>query len=96
MRELLDNGLEWLEKETWLPVLGVLPYMDVNIEAEDSLALSSLRFKNPKKEEFSLDVSSIRFPHISNFTDLDPFFDEPDVRVVRLVKSADELGPLTS
>ena len=91
MRELLDDGLEWLEKETGIPVLGVLPYIDVNIEAEDSLALSSLRFKNPKKEEFPIDVAAIRLPHISNFTDLDPFFDEPDVGV-RLVKSPDELG----
>lgn len=48
MRELLDDGIEWVEKETGIPVLGVLPYLDVNIEAEDSLALSSLRFKKPK------------------------------------------------
>ena len=91
MRELLDDGLKWLEKETGIPVLGVLPYIDVNIEAEDSLALSSLRFKNPKKEEFPIDVAAIRLPHISNFTDLDPFFDEPGVGV-RLVESVGELG----
>lgn len=52
MRELLDDGIEWVEKETGIPVLGVLPYLDVNIEAEDSLALSSLRFKKPKRLSF--------------------------------------------
>lgn len=52
MRELLDDGIEWVEKETGIPVLGVLPYIDVNIEAEDSLALSSLRFKKPKRRNF--------------------------------------------
>ncbi|MFY0780920.1 cobyric acid synthase [Peribacillus simplex] len=91
MRELLDDGIEWLEKETGIPVLGVLPYLDVNIEAEDSLALSSLRFKKPKKAEFPIDVAVLRFPRISNFTDVDPFFDEPGVGV-RLVSSVKELG----
>lgn len=91
MRELLDDGIEWVEKETGIPVLGVLPYLDVNIEAEDSLALSSLRFKKPKKSEFPIDVAVLRFPRISNFTDVDPFFDEPGVGV-RLVSSVHELG----
>lgn len=91
MRELLDDGIEWVEKETGIPVLGVLPYLDVNIEAEDSLALSSLRFKKPKKAEFPIDVAVLRFPRISNFTDVDPFFDEPGVGV-RLVSSVNELG----
>ncbi|MGE6612723.1 cobyric acid synthase [Peribacillus sp. NPDC076916] len=91
MRELLDDGIEWVEKETGIPVLGVLPYLDVNIEAEDSLALSSLRFKKPKKAEFPIDVAVLRFPRISNFTDVDPFFDEPGVGV-RLVSSIHELG----
>ncbi|MCK1983360.1 MULTISPECIES: cobyric acid synthase [Peribacillus] len=91
MRELLDDGIEWLEKETGIPVLGVLPYLDVNIEAEDSLALSSLRFKKPKKAEFPIDVAVLRFPRISNFTDVDPFFDEPGVGV-RLVSTVHELG----
>lgn len=91
MRELLDDGIEWVEKETGIPVLGVLPYLDVNIEAEDSLALSSLRFKKPKKAEFPIDVAVLRFPRISNFTDIDPFFDEPGVGV-RLVSTVHELG----
>ncbi|CAH0166505.1 Cobyric acid synthase [Peribacillus sp. Bi96] len=91
MRELLDDGIEWVEKETGIPVLGVLPYLEVNIEAEDSLALSSLRFKKPKTAEFPIDVAVLRFPRISNFTDVDPFFDEPGVGV-RLVGSIHELG----
>lgn len=91
IRELLDDGVEWIEKETGIPVLGVVPYIDVNIEAEDSLALSSLRFKKPKQDEFAIDVAMIRLPRISNFTDVDPLFDEPDVGV-RLVSSAAELA----
>ena len=91
MRELLDDGLAWVERETGIPVLGVIPYVDVNIEAEDSLALSSLRFKKPKQGEFAVDVAMIRLPRISNFTDIDPFFDEPEVGV-RLIGHVNELG----
>lgn len=91
MRELLDDGLNWLEKETGIPVLGVVPYIDVNIEAEDSLALSSLRFKKPNPGEFDIDIAMIRLPRISNFTDVDPLFDEPGVGV-RLVSSLHDLG----
>ncbi len=91
MKELLDDGLTWIEQETGIPVLGVIPYIDVHIEAEDSLALSSLKLKKPKIGEFAVDVAMIRLPHISNFTDIDPFFEEPEVGV-RIVSKVEELG----
>lgn len=90
MKELLDSGIEWLEDYTGIPVLGVIPYFDVQIEAEDSLALSSLRLKKPQRREFAIDVAVIRFPCITNFTDLDPLFEEPDTGV-RFVSSKEEL-----
>src|ERR1700733_3284918 len=35
---LLQPGLDWLERETGKPVLGVLPYLhDLVLEAEDAL-----------------------------------------------------------
>lgn len=79
MKELLESGVQWLEKYSGIPVLGVVPYIDVQIEAEDSLALSSLRLKKPQQQEFDIDVAIIRLPRISNFTDIDPLFDEPGV-----------------
>ena len=91
MQELLDSGIEWLENYTNIPVLGVIPYIDIQIEAEDSLALSSLRLKKPLASEFAIDVAVIRLPHISNFTDLDPLYEEPDVGV-RFVSSIRELN----
>ncbi|GKV65372.1 MULTISPECIES: cobyric acid synthase [unclassified Sporosarcina] len=90
MRELLDSGIDWLEEYTGIQVLGVIPYFDVQIEAEDSMALSSLRLKKPHHQEFAIDVAVIRFPLISNFTDLDPLFEEPDVGV-RFVSSLKDL-----
>ena len=90
MKELLTSGIDWLEDYTGIPVLGVIPYIDVQIEAEDSMALSSLRLKKPLTSEFAIDVAVIRFPRISNFTDLDPLFEEPEVGV-RFVSSLKEL-----
>ncbi|RNB89633.1 cobyric acid synthase [Brevibacillus fluminis] len=90
-RELLDDGVEWLERETGIPVLAVLPYFDVGIDAEDSLALASLRFKRPRSDEFSIDIAILRLPRISNFTDFDPLFDEPEAGV-RYVRHVGELG----
>jgi adenosylcobyric acid synthase len=87
---LLQPGLDWLEERTGIPVLGVLPYIrDIQIEAEDSVVLDSLR--HGKKEKTELDVAVIRYPRISNFTDFDALSCEPDVNV-RYVTSPEELG----
>lgn len=90
MIELLQDGIQWLENYTGIPVIGVIPYLDCQIEAEDSLALDTLKLKKPKKK-CPIDVACIQLPRISNFTDFDPLFEEPDVGV-RLVRDVKELG----
>ncbi|WP_335869904.1 cobyric acid synthase [Bacillus sp. 2205SS5-2] len=87
---LLTPGLSWLEEYTGVPVLGVVPYVaDLNIEAEDSVILDS--YTSTRDSTRELDIAVIRFPFISNFTDIDPFFSEPDCHV-RYVQKAEELG----
>ena len=90
-RSLLEPGLEWLEKETGLPVLGVIPYVDTRVEAEDSLSLAPLRLKKGDGAGETLRIHVIALPRISNFTDLDPLYDEPGVDV-RLVDKASDWG----
>ncbi|GAX89222.1 cobyric acid synthase CobQ [Effusibacillus lacus] len=88
---LLEPGLDWLEKRTGIPVLGVVPYQrDLYIESEDSVVLDKMNLKKPAVAN-ELDVVVIRFPLISNFTDVDPLRFEPDVSL-RFVSSPDELG----
>jgi len=62
---LLRPGLAMLEELTGKPVAGVLPYLDVDIDDEDSL---SERFA-ARKAGGGLDIAVIRLPRISNFTD---------------------------
>lgn len=93
---LLQPGLEWLEAKTGKPVLGVVPYLpELGIEDEDSASLDSKRrpaydIMQPKSAA-DIDVAVVRFPRISNFTDIDPLLLEPDVRV-RFVSHASEWG----
>lgn len=87
---LLQPGLDWLEERTGIPVLGVLPYADdLDIEAEDSVALE--QWKGKAEPDNDLDIAVMALPHISNFTDIDPLVAEPDVRV-RYVRKPEELG----
>ncbi|MCL9969996.1 cobyric acid synthase [Anoxybacillus kestanbolensis] len=86
---LLQPGLRWFEQYTGVKVLGVVPYTHVRIDAEDSVALS--RYATKKDNGKAIDVAVIQYPRISNFTDIDPFFAEPDCSV-RFVSDASLLG----
>lgn len=88
---LLLDGCAQLHDRTGVPTLGVLPWIDdVGVDAEDSLAL---RAPHPTSAPVvdALDVAVVRFPRISNFTDLDPLTIEPGVQV-RFVTGAASLG----
>lgn len=82
-------GLTFLESETGLPLLGVLPFSaEMAVEEEDSVALegaSSQRGSRP------LDIVIVHLPHISNATDFQPLASEPDV-ALRYVRSLDDFG----
>lgn len=85
--EILRPGLSMLEERTHLPVLGVVPYLDVDIDDEDSLApcLGAESVHKP------VDIAVVRFPRISNFTDFAPLENHPALGV-RYVSEAAALG----
>ena len=84
---ILKPGLSKLEELTGVPVVGVMPYSDIDIEDEDSL---TDRFKN-SKENKGIKISVIKLKHISNFTDIDALSIQDDV-TINYVTSADKLG----
>lgn len=67
-KTILDPGVKTLEELSNIPVIGVIPYMDINLEDEDSL---TKRFE--RKCEGLINIAVIKLPHISNFTDFDVF-----------------------
>jgi adenosylcobyric acid synthase len=75
-RSLLQSGIDWLEEYTGIPVLGVIPYLDLQLPAEDSLALLERR---SRLEPAETKISVIRLPRISNFTDFDPLLAESSI-----------------
>ena len=97
---LLGSACADLEQRCGVPTLGVLPWIhDVALDAEDSLGLSGRRPRPSVTAgpagaaglDGGLDVAVLRFPRISNFTDLDALAIEPGV-TVRFVEDAGALG----
>jgi adenosylcobyric acid synthase len=87
-RSLLDSGIQWLQEHTGIPVLGVIPYLEQVFPAEDSLDLLD---RKVYKANADLNISVVRLPRISNFTDFDPLESEPSVSV-RYLSPKQELG----
>ena len=86
-KSILDPGIEMLEQLCSKPVVGVAPYMDIDVEDEDSLS----ERMSDHKEIGQIDLAVIRFPRISNFTDLAPLEALEEVSV-RYVSSPAEFG----
>lgn len=85
--EILRPGLATLEEKTGKPVLGVVPYLQVDVDDEDSLAprLGCTAAHKP------LDAAVVRLPRISNFTDFAPLENHPQIGV-RYVDDPRKLG----
>jgi adenosylcobyric acid synthase len=95
--ELLASGNVMLEQLTGRPLLGVLPWTEgLDLDAEDSLALTRLTAQTGQTPAVPhghdvLRVSVVRFPRISNFTDIDALAAEPGV-LIRLATEPAELA----
>ncbi len=85
-KSILDPGIVMLEEMGGIPVCGVIPYLRLSIEDEDSLAE---RLDNKKAS--LIDLAVIRLPRISNFTDFQVFEQMEEVSV-RYVEGPEELG----
>jgi adenosylcobyric acid synthase len=85
---LLKPAIDFLEKHTGLPLLGVLPYFrDIRIAQEDSVYLDE---REAGADAGGLDIAVIRLPHISNYDDFDPL--EEEGCLVNYVTQRFELG----
>ena len=86
-QSILDPGIARLEEISGIPTVGVVPYMQIDVEDEDSLTERFTR----KDEVALIDIAVIRLPRISNFTDFNVFEQFSGVSL-RYVKKTLELG----
>lgn len=77
-RSILEPGIKWLEEYTGIKVAGVIPWIELDFPAEDSLSLLE---RVSRKTQSELTIGVIRLPRISNFTDFDPLEAESSVTV---------------
>ncbi|QEK13593.1 cobyric acid synthase [Crassaminicella thermophila] len=81
--EILKPGIKMLEELIKIPVLGVVPYYNVQIEDEDSLAE---RFRSQSRRNGQIEVAVLYLPHVSNFTDFNVFETQEDVNLRYIMK----------
>ncbi|MEI8251929.1 MAG: cobyric acid synthase [Synechococcus sp. ELA057] len=87
-RELFEEGRHWLERQSGIPVLGVMPWLDELFPPEDSLDLLE---RQGRKTAADLEIVVLRLPSLSNFSDLDPLEAEPSVQL-RWLRPGEPLG----
>ncbi len=75
---LFDSGIEIIERDFSIPVLGIVPFAPLNIDMEDSL---SIRNYQQNKEKAKIKVALIQWPHISNYNDIDPLIVDQEIFV---------------
>ena len=75
---LFDEGRIWLEKNTGIPVIGVMPWIKEIFPPEDSLDLLE---RKSRKSNADVQISVIKLPSLSNFSDLDPLEAESSVQL---------------
>lgn len=89
---LLQSAHDYLYEHTGKPVLGVIPYIQhLGIPEEDSVSFKDGKLQKPRPQNDHVEIALINIPHISNFTDIEPFLDEPDV-YLHIVNSPEELN----
>lgn len=87
--KLLEPGIEMIEKMIGIPVVGVVPHLDLKIDSEDSLALTQLSADRDTTKD--IDVAIIMLEKMSNFTDFENLSLQSDVSI-RYVKTPQDLG----
>ncbi len=89
---LLESAHRYVQSHTGRDVLGVVPYLhDLGIPEEDSVSFKAGLFNAVRPGCPHVEIVLISLPHISNFTDIEPFVAEPDV-YLRVVSQLRDLG----
>jgi adenosylcobyric acid synthase len=78
-RSLFDEGIEIIQNRFGLKVLGVVGYRPFNLGFEDAQSLSNYVQKTHKTR---IKAGVITYPHLSNYTDLEPLIADDEVSLL--------------
>lgn len=89
---LFEDAVEFTEKRTGIKVVGVMPWLaGVVIEGEDIMSLNWSRGGSAEAGA-RLRIGAVKFPRVSNHTDIEAFRFEPDVDIIELSHPAQTAG----
>lgn len=86
--EILKPGLKMIEDLTGIPVVGVVPWTDADIEDEDSVS----QRLNATSGRGEITVAVVRLKHISNFTDFQALALHPGITLKYAQRPQDLAG----
>ena len=75
---LCDEGVTIIEERFGIPVLGVLPYGELNLGFEDSQSLMNYV---QNKTDTKISVGVIAYPTMSNYNDIEPLIHDDELSV---------------
>ncbi len=88
-RALLDDALQWVEREAGKPVAGVIPWLALDLPEEDAPYRHAARGTD---DGDVFHVAVIAYPRMSNHDDVDPLAAEAGVNL-RFVREPERLQP---
>lgn len=88
-KSILDPGIKMLEEKGEIPVVGVLPYMNISVDDEDSLSPRLNQSTLENEEQSFIRIAVVKLPHISNFTDFTTFERMKGVTVCYVTKPSE-------
>ncbi|KFN38789.1 MAG: cobalamin biosynthesis protein CobQ [Sulfuricurvum sp. MLSB] len=77
-RTLFDEGVKIIEERFGIPVLGVLPYLPLNLGFEDSQSLKNFVQNKPHPAR---KIGIIAYPTMSNYNDFEPLIADESIFV---------------
>ena len=82
---LLSPGIRQIEELCGIPVVGVMPYLHIDIDDEDSLSERLGR----RESAGLLKIAVVRLPHLSNYTDFAPLESDDAVNLIYTDRAGD-------
>lgn len=81
-KALLTPGLSMFREYCEIPFAGVVPYMELALDEEDSQTDTILPRERFLSDEFAVRIAVIRLPFLSNYTDFAVFDGVPGVELI--------------